>query len=219
MPRDSVHDIDPIVLLQAYAIGYFPMARGRDEPGVVWVLPDQRGVLDLDAARLRRKLRRRIAQSPFEVRIDSDFIGVMRACAAPAPGREDTWINDVILDAYAALHRMGRAHSVECWENGALVGGLYGVTIGQIFCGESMFSRRTDASKIAFAYLAALLKRGGFRLLDTQFHTAHLAQFGVTEIPAAEYQRRLDAFARAPATFSPAYLSAEAVLQSITQTS
>ncbi|MBY0422451.1 MAG: leucyl/phenylalanyl-tRNA--protein transferase [Parvularculaceae bacterium] len=219
MPRDSAHDIDPNVLLQAYAIGYFPMARGRAEAGVVWVLPDQRGVLDLDAARLPRKLRRQIAQEPFEVRVDSDFVGVMQGCAEATPGREDTWINDVIFDAYAALHRMGRAHSIECWADGALVGGLYGVTLGQIFCGESMFSRRTNASKVALAYLVAHLKRGGFRLLDTQFYTEHLAQFGVEEISAADYQRHLDALSRAPAMIERVHLAAEAVLQSITQTS
>lgn len=220
MPRDSAHDIDPDVLLKAYSLGYFPMARRRDDMNVVWVLPDERGVLDLqEPMRLPRKLRRLIARAPFEVRIDADFPSVLAACAAPGPGREDTWINTPIAEVYTALHRAGRAHSVECYEDGALVGGLYGVELGQIFCGESMFSRRENASKIAFAHLVAILKRGGFRLLDTQFHTEHLAQFGVVEMPCADYLKRLQSLAGAPARFSSDYFDAAAVLQSITHTS
>jgi leucyl/phenylalanyl-tRNA--protein transferase len=220
MPRDSAHDIDPDDLLKAYALGYFPMARRRTDASVVWVLPDERGVLDLDkGAHVPRKLRRLIARAPFDVKIDAAFPAVLRACAEPGPGREDTWINDPIAEVYAELHRLGRAHSVECYEAGALVGGLYGVALGQVFCGESMFSRRDNASKIAFAWLIAILKRGGFKLLDTQFHTEHLAQFGVEKMPCADYLRRLDRLARAKAQFSADYLDAAAVLQSMTQTS
>lgn len=220
MPRDSAHDIDPDDLLKAYALGYFPMARRKADPSVVWVLPDERGVLDLDAgAHVPSKLRRLIARTPFDVKIDTAFPAVLEACAAPGPGREDTWINDPIAEVYGALHRLGHAHSVECYEAGALVGGLYGVALGQVFCGESMFSRRDNASKIAFAWLLAILKRGGFKLLDTQFHTEHLAQFGVEKMACAEYIRRLDQLARAKARFSADHLDAAAVLQSITQTS
>lgn len=220
MPRDSAHDIDPDDLLRAYALGYFPMARRKLDPSVVWVLPDERGVLDLETGiRLPRKLRRLIARAPFEIKVDAAFPAVLAACAAPGAGREDTWINDPIAEVYTTLHRMGRAHSVECYEDGALVGGLYGVALGQVFCGESMFSRRDNASKIAFAFLVAILSRGGFKLLDTQFHTDHLAQFGVVKMPCAEYLARLESLARAPAAFSLDQLDATDVLQSITQTS
>lgn len=220
MPRDSAYDIDPDDLLKAYSLGYFPMARHRADQSVVWVLPDDRGVLDLEGpVRLPNKLRRFIAREPFEVRVDHDFPAVLAACAEPGPGRKDTWINDPIAEVYTTLHRLGRAHSVECYEGGVLVGGLYGVALGQVFCGESMFSRRDNASKLAFAYLAAILKRGGFKLLDTQFHTEHLAQFGVVEMPCADYLRRIETLIAAPATFAVGYLDAAAVLQSITQTS
>lgn len=221
MARDSAHDIDPEQLLKAYTLGYFPMARRRTDRDVVWVLPDQRGVLDLDAARAPRKLRRLIARAPFEIAVDRSFAAVMAACAAPGPGREDTWINDAILEVYCELHRLGYAHSVECWEGGDLVGGVYGVAMGEIFCGESMFSRRDNASKIAFAHLVARLKHGGFRLIDTQFWTPHLAQFGVAEMDAAAYAQLLERHVRRPADFMrpPLQLSTTTVLQSITQTS
>lgn len=221
MPRDAIHDIDCDDLLMAYRIGYFPMARRRKDPNVVWVLPDERGVLDLEQARLPKKLRRLIAREPFEVKIDHAFEAVLRACAESRPGREDTWINDPIEAAYVDLHHRGRAHSVECYEDGVLVGGLYGVTLGRIFCGESMFSRVANASKVALAHLIARLRINGFRLLDTQFYTEHLAQFGVVEMPNEAYQKHLEALSGAPALFdaAPAYLAAETVLQSITQTS
>jgi leucyl/phenylalanyl-tRNA--protein transferase len=221
MARDSAHDIDPDQLLKAYTLGYFPMARRRSDAHVVWVLPDHRGVLDLDQARAPRKLRKLIAAAPFEVSVNRDFAAVIAACAEPGPGREDTWINDSIHQVYRELHRLGFAHSVECYENGELVGGLYGVAVGEIFCGESMFSRRTNASKVALAHLIARLKHGGFKVLDTQFHTEHLAQFGVVEMPDADYQVLLAAHARRPADFlkGPLQLPAATVLQSITQTS
>ena len=221
MPRDSAHDIDPDDLLKAYLLGYFPMARRRLDAHVVWVLPDTRGVLDLAGARLPRKLRKQIARTPFDIRVNTAFAEVLAGCAESAPGREDTWINDPIREAYTALHRAGRAHSVECWDGDALVGGLYGVTLGRIFCGESMFSRRDNASKVALAWLIAILKRGGFRYLDTQFHSDHLAQFGVKEMPDADYQALLEAHVRQPADFlkAPLQLPTATVLQSITQTS
>ncbi|MBI1365393.1 MAG: leucyl/phenylalanyl-tRNA--protein transferase [Alphaproteobacteria bacterium] len=221
MARDSAHDIHPDQLLKAYTLGYFPMGRRRDDPKVVWVLPDVRGVLRLENARAPRKLRQLIAREPFEVKADAAFGEVIAACAAPGAGREETWINDPIEQVYRELHRLGYAHSVECYKDGELVGGLYGVAIGGIFCGESMFSRADNASKVALVYLIARLKMGGFRLLDTQFHTEHLAQFGVEKMADADYQRALAEHLSAPADFSkaPDYLSIVSVLQSITQTS
>jgi leucyl/phenylalanyl-tRNA--protein transferase len=221
MPRDSADDISPDQLLKAYTLGYFPMGRRRDDPKVVWVLPDVRGVLRLERATAPRKLLRLVAAAPFEVRVDTAFADVISECAAPAKGREETWINDPIDVVYRDLHRLGFAHSVECYADDRLVGGLYGVAIGGVFCGESMFSRIDNASKIAMLHLIARLKLGGFRLLDTQFYTEHLAQFGVEEMPDAEYQDELAASIDQHADFlrAPAYLSTTTVLQSITQTS
>ncbi|MBB5519616.1 leucyl/phenylalanyl-tRNA--protein transferase [Amphiplicatus metriothermophilus] len=222
MPRDSAHDIDPDQLLKAYTLGYFPMGRRRDDPKTVWVLPQNRGVLRLENARIPRKLRRLIARAPFEVRVDTAFHDVIRACAAPAPGREETWINEPIEEVYCALARRGFAHSVECYADGALVGGLYGVVLGAVFFGESMFSRRDNASKVAMAHLIARLKIGGFRMIDAQFHTEHLAQFGFEETPNAAYQRLLAECLAARGDFYRAgssLLSAATVSQSITQTS
>lgn len=221
MARDSAHDIDPEQLLKAYTLGYFPMARRRTDRDVVWVLPDARGVLDLEGARAPRKLRRLIAREPFQIAVDRDFAAVMAGCAAPGPGREDTWINDAILEVYCELHRLGFAHSVECYDAGELVGGVYGVAVGEIFCGESMFSRRGNASKVALAHLVARLRHGGFRVLDTQFWTPHLAQFGVVEMESDAYARLLERHVRRPAEFlkPPLQLPTTTVLQSITQTS
>lgn len=221
MPRDSAHDIDPEQLLKAYTLGYFPMARRRTDRDVVWVLPDIRGALLLENARAPKRLRQFLAREPFEIRINGDFAAVMDACAAPGKGREDTWINDAIHEVYRELHRLRFAHSVECYEDGALVGGVYGVAVGEIFCGESMFSRRTNASKTALMHLIARLKHAGFKMLDTQFYTEHLAQFGVVEMPNADYQTRLEALVRRRADFlkGPLQLPTAAVLQSITQTS
>jgi leucyl/phenylalanyl-tRNA--protein transferase len=221
MPRDSANDISPDQLLKAYTLGYFPMGRRRDDPKVVWVLPDVRGVLKLERSCAPKKFRRFLASEPFEVRIDTAFGDVIGACAAPAKGREETWINDPIDEVYRELHRLGFAHSVECFKDGALVGGLYGVAIAGVFCGESMFSHADNASKIALAYLIARLKLGGFKLLDTQFYTEHLAQFGVEEMSNETYQQELAAALRVAADIkmAPAYLSTTMVLQSITQTS
>jgi leucyl/phenylalanyl-tRNA--protein transferase len=179
------------MLLRAYASGYFPMAPDAGSDRLEWFDPPLRGIIPLESFHLPRRLRRTILAGGFEVRIDYDFDGVMAGCAAPAPGREETWISGRIRALYGALHGAGHAHSVEIWRDGALAGGLYGVSLGGAFFGESMFSRSRDVSKIALAYLVALLQHGGFSLLDTQFGTEHLARFGCIEIPAADYRLRL----------------------------
>jgi leucyl/phenylalanyl-tRNA--protein transferase len=184
--------LTPELLLRAYADGLFPMAEKRDDPTLYWVSPDQRGIIPLDTFHVPRRLARTIRSSRFTVTADQAFTEVMQACAAPAPGREESWINDEILRLYTALHAGGHAHSLETWQDGELVGGLYGVRLGAAFFGESMFSRRTDASKVALAALVDGLKRGGFVLLDTQFITGHLARFGAVEIPREQYLMKLN---------------------------
>jgi leucyl/phenylalanyl-tRNA--protein transferase len=179
--------LTPEMLLQAYRAGVFPMAERRDDPNLFWVSPDARGIFPLDKFHLPKRLARTVRSDRFTVKTDTAFEDVMRACAAPAPDRDESWINGEILSLYTALHKMGHAHSVEAWRNGELVGGLYGVKIGAAFFGESMFSRERDASKVALAHLVARLKIGGFRLLDAQFITSHLAQFGAIEIPRDAY--------------------------------
>jgi leucyl/phenylalanyl-tRNA---protein transferase len=185
--------LTPELLLRAYAAGIFPMAETADDPDVFWVDPEQRGVLPLDGFHLPRRLARTLRQDIFEVHCDAAFEAVVRGCAEPTPERPKTWINEEIVRLYAALHRLGFAHSVEAWRGGELVGGLYGVALGAAFFGESMYSRVTDASKVALAQLVARLRLGGFRLLDTQFVTDHLQQFGAIEISRAQYHRRLTA--------------------------
>ena len=187
-----MHPLDPDLLLRAYAAGIFPMADARDADELFWVEPRKRGVLPLDAFHLPRSLAKLLRQERFELTADRAFEDVMRTCAAPAPGRTDTWINESILDGYTRLHRLGFAHSLECWKDGELAGGLYGVKLGAAFFGESMFTRVRDASKVALAHLVARLRVGGFRLLDTQFLTEHLARFGAVEIPRAAYRSSLD---------------------------
>jgi leucyl/phenylalanyl-tRNA---protein transferase len=182
----------PDELLACYARGVFPMADGRDDPRLFLVDPDERGVLPLEGFHVPSRLARTMRRAPYEVRVDTAFDAVVAACAAPAPDRPETWINDTILGLYGALHRRGAAHSVECWHDGNLVGGLYGVRLGAAFFGESMFSTADDASKIALVHLVALLIAGGFTLLDTQFTTAHLAQFGVRSLARATYRQSLD---------------------------
>ena len=189
--------LTPGQLLDAYAQGLFPMAERRDDPALYWVSPEQRGIIPLETFHIPRRLARTLRGNPFDVRADTAFAEVMRSCAAPAPGRQESWINGEILRLYGALHARGHAHSVECWQDGELVGGLYGVSLGAAFFGESMFSRRTDASKVALVHLVALLRQGGFVLLDTQFLTSHLARFGAIEIPRVRYLLLLqDALAR-----------------------
>ena len=183
--------LSPEILLRAYAEGLFPMAERRGDPTLYWVSPDKRGIIPLDGFHVPRRLARTVRSGAFTVTSDRAFRPVMEACAAPGPGREESWINGEILRLYTALHISGRAHSVECWQGDRLVGGLYGVRLGAAFFGESMFSRVRDASKVALVALVEGLNRGGFVLLDTQFITAHLARFGAVEIPRQQYLRRL----------------------------
>ena len=183
--------LTPELLLRAYAAGIFPMAESRNDTNIFWVDPEVRAILPFEDFRVPRSLRKTVRRGPFEVRYDTAFSRVIQACAEVTPGRRDTWINDEIIAAYTALHELGHAHSVECWYGAELVGGLYGVALGGAFCGESMFSRYTDASKVALVHLVARLRLGGFTLLDVQFVTDHLRRFGVTEIPARQYLRRL----------------------------
>ncbi|HTZ34728.1 MAG TPA: leucyl/phenylalanyl-tRNA--protein transferase [Stellaceae bacterium] len=183
--------LTPEMLLRAYRSGIFPMAESADDPDLFWVDPKRRGILPLDAFHLPRRLRRVVRQGRFAIRVDSDFAATLAGCAEATEKRPNTWINAEIVRLYAALFAAGAAHSVEAWRDGTLAGGLYGVSIGGAFFGESMFSRVADASKVALVHLVALLRQGGFRLLDLQFVTPHLAQFGAIEVPRAEYRRLL----------------------------
>ena len=196
---DPFGGFGPDELLNCYATGVFPMGEARDDPRVFLVEPEQRGIIPLNSFHIPTRLRRTVRSEPFVVRTDTAFAAVLDACAHPAPGREDTWINGPIRRLYLALHAMGRAHSVECWKDERLVGGLYGVTLGGAFFGESMFSRERDASKVALVHLVARLRRGGWTLLDAQFLTDHLSQFGAVETPQTVYLERLaDALRSAP---------------------
>ena len=194
-------ELTPDLLLRAYATGLFPMAESAEDPELFWVDPERRGVLPLDEFHIPRRLKKTLRQNRFEVTADRDFAGVMQGCAERTPTRKSTWINAEIVRLYAALHAMGAAHSLECWRDGKLAGGLYGVALGGAFFGESMFSRVPDASKVALVHLIVRLKRGGFRLLDTQFVTTHLARFGAHEISRRVYRKRLDAALEADARF------------------
>ncbi|HVU20553.1 MAG TPA: leucyl/phenylalanyl-tRNA--protein transferase [Rhizomicrobium sp.] len=184
--------LTPEILLRAYAEGVFPMAERRDSTELYWVSPEQRGVIPLDKFHVPRRLARTVRSDRFRVTSDLAFVDVMRACAEPAPDRDQSWINAEILRLYTALHASGHAHSIECWQDDLLVGGLYGVSLGAAFFGESMFNRARDASKVALVHLVASLISGGFELLDAQFITSHLAQFGTIEIPRSDYLARLD---------------------------
>ena len=199
MSRRQPFEITPDLLLSAYSIGLFPMAEERDSVELHWVEPERRGVFPLDGLLISKSLAKTVRSDRFEVVADNAFSEVMEACAA----REKTWINDEILTLYAQLHARGRAHSIEVREDGELVGGLYGVSLGAAFFGESMFHRARDASKVALVHLVARLRRGGYRLLDTQFLTEHLASLGAVEISRAEYRRRLAAALAVPAVFAP----------------
>lgn len=179
--------ITPEMLLYAYRAGFFPMADPHEDDAVYWFAPDPRAVLPLNGFHVSKNLAKLVRQGRFEVTSDRAFEEVIRACA----DREETWISEEILAAYTALHRLGYAHSVECWQEGVLAGGLYGVALGGAFFGESMFHRARDASKVALVHLVRQLRQGGFRLLDTQFTTSHLERFGVVEIARREYERRL----------------------------
>lgn len=191
--RDALRfEITPDILLKAYACGMFPMAESATDPTLFWVEPDWRGVLPLDRFHLPRRLARTVRQDLFQITIDQDFEAVIDGCASPAPGRRKTWINGRIRRLYGELFRRGHCHTVEARIDGNLVGGLYGVSLGAAFFGESMFSSVTDASKVALVHLVARLRAGGYRLLDTQFITDHLVRFGAEEIPREIYGRRLE---------------------------
>ena len=198
-PEDDSPPLTPDMLLRAYAIGIFPMAQSRDDPQVHWVDPRRRGIFPLEGFHISRSLRRTLLRDDYQVRIDTDFEGTVQGCA----DRAETWINDEIFALYRNLHQAGYAHSLEVWQGPDLVGGVYGVVLGAAFFGESMFSRRTDASKIALAWLVHRLRAGGFSLFDTQFLTPHLASLGAVEINRAEYHRRLHRALGQKASFSP----------------
>ncbi|HUB94335.1 MAG TPA: leucyl/phenylalanyl-tRNA--protein transferase [Stellaceae bacterium] len=214
--------LSPAILLRAYAAGLFPMAESAEDPELFWVDPERRGVLPLETFHLPRRLGRTLRNGGFVSECNRDFPTVIEACAAATQGRPKTWINAEIVRIYTALHRQGFAHSVELRHEGEMVGGLYGVSLGAAFFGESMFNRVTDASKLALAHLVARLRIGGFMLLDTQFLTSHLAQFGAVEISRPAYRRRLAAAIQGRAYFPVEPLDGDAVsavLQSSTPTS
>lgn len=191
--RDSASaEITPEVLLRAYACGIFPMAESVDDPTLFWVEPEMRGIIPLGGLRVSSRLARTVRSDAFTVTVDRAFKAVIDGCAEPQPGREDTWINRRIRELYIGLHEIGHCHSVEVWQNGDLVGGLYGVSLGRAFFGESMFHRARDASKVALVHLVARLLAGGYELLDTQFVTEHLRSLGAIEVPRQRYRSLLD---------------------------
>lgn len=191
------------LILKAYACGVFPMAESKDDPSVFWVDPDMRGVLPLDEFHLSRRLARTVRSGKFQVSVNQAFETVIRKCAERTATREESWINDSIVEVYGDLHHQGNAHSVECWSGSNLVGGLYGVSLGAAFFGESMFSRATDASKVALVHLVERLRAGGYTLLDTQFVTKHLTGFGAIELPRSTYLGQLRYALEREATFYP----------------
>jgi leucyl/phenylalanyl-tRNA---protein transferase len=199
----------PDELLACYARGVFPMADGRDDPRLFLVDPEERGIFPLDSFHVPKRLARTVRSDVYRITIDTVFRDVLEACAAPHSDRPETWINQPILELYDALHRRGVAHSVECWDGDVLVGGLYGVRLGAAFFGESMFSRARDASKVALVHLVAHLNAGGFCLLDSQFVTAHLLQFGIQEIPRSDYKARLEIAINSQSVFPVAALLAQ----------
>jgi leucyl/phenylalanyl-tRNA--protein transferase len=199
-------ELTPELLLRAYSVGMFPMARSATDKSLAWFDPDPRGILPLESFHVPRRLARTLRTTDYRVTADAALGAVVGGCAGGDAGRPSTWINAQIRALVLELHRMGHAHSVEVWQEGELVGGLYGVSLRGAFFGESMFSTARDASKIALAHLVALLKRGGFVLLDTQFVTDHLAQFGAVQIPRSEYRRRLADALRRDAIFQCGWL-------------
>lgn len=215
-------EITPDIVLKAYACGLFPMAESAQDPVLHWIEPDQRGIIPLDRFHVPRRLARTIRQDVFEVRVDTDFEGVIEGCASPLAGRRDTWINQEIRRLFGALFERGHCHTVETWRNGRLVGGLYGVSLGAAFFGESMFSYERDASKVALVHLVARLKVGGYRLLDTQFVTEHLARFGAIAVDRRRYGQLLTAAVSREADFyslRASGVSGIEVLQSLNQIS
>ena len=194
-------DLTPDMLLKAYAVGVFPMAEDRNDPELFWVDPRMRGIIPINGFHVPRRLRRTVRNGPFVVTFDTEFEAVIEECAESTDERPRTWINNRIIELYTSLHRQGHAHSVECWRDGQLAGGLYGVSLGGVFFGESMFSRERDASKVALVHLVAALKLGGYHFVDTQFITKHLARFGAVEIPRNEYRKLLNRALEARAAF------------------
>lgn len=184
--------ITPQILLRAYAAGIFPMAESAEDNALYWVEPDNRGIIPLDGLHISRSLKKAVRRKQFDIRIDTDFPAVIAACAEKTPERKQTWINGRIRSLYTQLHKAGFCHSIECWKDGELVGGLYGVRLGAAFFGESMFSRATDASKVALVHLVARLNAGSFRLLDAQFINRHLERLGAVTVPKLDYQRLLE---------------------------
>lgn len=219
--RDDIAlEITPQVLLRAYAVGIFPMAESADDPGLFWIEPEVRGIIPLDEFHVPKRLARTVSSRKFEVRIDTDFAGVIDGCAASVDDRPKTWINARIRKLYGDLFDMGAAHTVETWHDGKLVGGLYGVSLGAAFFGESMFSRERDASKVALVHLVERLRIGGYKLLDTQFTTDHLKQFGAIDVEQEEYLRLLqDAIASNADYFLAGAGTLDVSLQSVSQTS
>jgi len=212
-------DITPEVLLKAYSCGIFPMAESADDPALYWIEPERRGVIPLDGFHVSDRLARTVRSTPLTVVADRDFEAVIDACAEPAPGRTRTWINIRIRNLYRALYERGDCHTVEVYDGDSLVGGLYGVSLGRAFFGESMFHRVRDASKIALVHLVARLKAGNYRLLDTQFVTEHLRTFGAVEVSRPAYHKLLDAALVGDADFcalgTGQPISGEAVLKRI----
>ncbi len=219
--NDILLEITPQVLLKAYAVGIFPMAESAEDPGLYWIEPEMRGILPLERFHLPKRLRRTVAQGIYEVRIDHDFDAVIAGCAAPGAGRAKTWINERIRRLYGDLFALGHCHTVETYLHGRLAGGLYGIQLGAAFFGESMFSRERDASKVALVHLVARLRAGGFRLLDTQFTTKHLKQFGAIDIDRRHYHRLLEQAIADEADFyrSGGGATLDVLLQSVSQTS
>ncbi len=220
--RDDIQvEITPQVLLKAYAVGIFPMAESADDPSLYWIEPEVRGVIPLERFHVPRRLARTVASGRFDILVDTDFATVIDGCADATPNRPKTWINARIRRLYGELFDLGHCHTVEAWRDGRLVGGLYGVALGAAFFGESMFARERDASKVALVHLVGRLRTGGFRLLDTQFTTGHLKQFGAVDLDRRTYQQRLEA---AIATDADFYRldgggTSEDVLQSVSHTS
>jgi len=213
----------PYELLNCYANGVFPMSDSRDDPEIFLVDPEMRAIIPLDGLKISNSLAKTVKSGKFEIKINTAFMDVVQACALPRPDHKETWINQTILDLYSKLFEIGHAHSVECWQGDKLVGGLYGVSLGSAFFGESMFSTTRDASKVALVHLVARMNAGGYTLLDTQFMTDHLRTLGAIEISRADYHKRLAKALKLEGSFtSENYLDSDSLLgtrQSSTQTS
>lgn len=207
------------IVLRAYAVGMFPMAEDAEDPTLFWVEPKRRGIIPLDDFHISRRLARTIRSDRFTIRTDTDFDGVIHGCAGPRPDNEKTWINSKIHELYGELFRMGRCHTVEVYADNHLVGGLYGISLGSAFFGESMFHTVTDASKVALVHLVARLKASGYTLLDTQFITDHLAQFGATEISRSQYLKLLDKALETSSQWPEDEFNGETALRTVTAAS